>query len=632
MSGICGFVDLRSELSEVTGNDRLRKMCKVIEHRGPEAFVFYHSQDHRIHLGITKLRKMPFDEDGQKARPVVFDGEIYNYASLRAYLEKSGYLFETTGVEELILAAYDHWGVEFLSHMEGMVACAMVDEKSNHLILVRDRIGQKPLYYAQTPHAFIFGSEIKAILSYSDPGFEINEQALSLFISLGYIPAPLTIFQHIYKLPAGHYLVIDEDGVPQCNRYWNFPAAEQASSSLEINSCSAHLQELLEHSFRAQLPREQAFGILLSGGLDSSLVVALARKFTNAPIKTFTANFPGTKYDETSYAKVVAECFHADYFDLSVSNCLPDLLRKLVWHCDEPLADPAIVPTYLVSKLAKEHVDVVLTGDGPDQFFAGFYYHVLEEKASHLDWLPGFARQGLLVPAAELINKLTGRNRYHHRTLWSWKLGPAERNLAWVTIFTDDEVKRWFSPRITSQATPSLAVQHFRHVSREHARYRSSCFLDNVLYLDSRIQMADALMMKVDKMSMAVSLQARCPYLDHHVAEYSFSLPGRMKLHNGTNKWILRKIASELLPEHIVKRAKQGLSVPLKAWLSNDLNTMFWDLVTSQKFTSSEIISRAQIDQIWSNMINDIDNSAKQVWSLLILAAWQDILPSRQNR
>jgi asparagine synthase (glutamine-hydrolysing) len=308
-----------------------------------------------------------------------------------------------------------------------------------------------------------------------------------------------------------------------------------------------------------------------------------------------------------------------EHYELATNHCPPDLIDKLVWHCDEPLGDPAIVPTYLVSKLAREHVTVVLTGEGADELFAGYFYYPLERRAAGYDWMPAWAKQHLLVNGARAANYLLNRQRYHPRTLWSWQMRPEERMLAWMSIFTDQEKQRWFTPEALVHAANQASAKHLRSVSRLYHRKK---WLSNFAYIDVKVPLVDDLLMKVDKMSMAASLEARCPFLDHHLVEYATRLPEPYKLRNGTNKAILRRVAASLLPAEISNRTKHGFDVPLHRWLTNDLRSYFWDLVESREFKNLEVISKDQVMEIWQEMERGVPNRTRQVWSILILAAW----------
>ena len=336
-------------------------------------------------------------------------------------------------------------------------------------------------------------------------------------------------------------------------------------------------------------------------------------------LKSFSVSFRDAEQNEAPFAQAVADHLGTEHYELATNHCTPDLIRKLVWHTDEPLADPAIVPTYLVSKLAREQVTVVLTGEGADELFAGYFYYPLERRAAGYDWLPGWARQHLLVSSARAANRVLNRQRYHPRTLWSWQMNPEERMLAWMSIFTDEEKQRWLTPAARARSANQASAKHLRAVSRP---YEHQKWFSNFAYIDVKVPLVDDLLMKVDKMSMAASLEARCPFLDTQLVEYAAKLPESLKLQNGTNKAILRRVAAELLPDKITNRTKHGFDVPLQRWLSEDLRDFFWDLVASQNFNSLEIISKAQVEEIWSEMEQGVPSRTRQLWNILILAAW----------
>jgi asparagine synthase (glutamine-hydrolysing) len=345
----------------------------------------------------------------------------------------------------------------------------------------------------------------------------------------------------------------------------------------------------------------------------------MMRRHKADKLKSFSVSFRDHEQNEAPFAKTVADYLGTEHYELATNNCSPELIQKLVWHCDEPLADPAIVPTYLVSKLAREQVTVVLTGEGADELFAGYFYYPLERQSAQYDWLPHWAKQQFLVRSARAANKVLGRQRYHPRTIWAWELHPSERMLAWMSIFTDDEKQKWFSPATRVKTTQQLSAKHFRSVAR---KYERSHWLSEFAYLDAKIPLVDDLLMKVDKMSMAASLEARSPFLDHRLVEFASFLPDSVKLTNGTNKAILRQVAATLLPEEITNRKKHGFDVPLQRWLTEDLRTYFWDLVSSRNFQKLEVISKPQVQKIWDEMVNNVPARTRQVWSLMILGAW----------
>lgn len=625
MCGICGFFEMNNPSSLADAQHHLLAMCREMKHRGPDDQGTYLSED-GIRLGAVRLSILDLagghqplsNEDGSCW--VALNGEIYNFPELRKDLEQRGHVFRTHCDTEAVVHAYEEWGLDFLKHCHGMFALAIWDEPRQRLLVARDRLGKKPLYYTVSNRAFVFSSEIKSLLKFPGSRGSLDDEALDMYLTLGYIPGPSSIYQNIKKLMPGHFLVFDRDRGVQISSYWDIPLPEESPQrQMDQDAAAQKLLELLENSVKSRLLADVPVGVFLSGGLDSSLVTALMRKYKPDKLKSFSVVFKDPEQDESSYSKMVADRLGTEHYELATNHCPPDLIEKLVWHCDEPLADPAIVPTYLVSKLAKEQVTVVLTGEGADELFAGYFYYPLEKNVVDLDRYPVWFKQQVMVRSAKLVNKVLGRSRYHPRTLWSWQMQPAERVLAWMSYFTDEDKKRWFSPGLNATARQQHAVQAFRSTARKYSREN---WLDHFSYIDLKIPLVDDLLMKVDKMSMAASLEARCPYLDHQVIEFSSGLPESMKLGNGSNKILLRQVAEKLLPREITHREKHGFDVPLRRWLSEDLKTYFWDMVSSQGFQKVDVISKPMVEAIWGDMQKDVPGSTRQVWNLMVLAAW----------
>ncbi len=623
MCGICGFVEFNSPSPQ--RKDHLLAMCRVIRHRGPDDTGTWFSKD-RMSLGAVRLSILdlqgghqPLSNEDQSCWTSL-NGEIYNYPDLRQELQQRGHIFKTRVDTEAIVHAYEEWGVDCVKHLDGMFAFALWDENRQQLMLARDRMGQKPLYYAHQGQTFIFASEIKALLKHPLCRGNLDQNGLDMFLSLSYIPGPRTIFSGVKKLMPGHFLLIDRRQEIKTFPYWNIPAADPAFSPAQQNLAAQQLEDLLDKSVHARLLADVPVGVFLSGGLDSSVVTALMRRHKKDKLKSFSVSFRDPEHDESSFAATVANFLGTEHYELAVNNCSPELLQKLVWHTDEPLADPAIVPTYLVSELARKQVKVVLTGEGADELFAGYFYHPLERQAARLDrLLPAPAKQKLLVPAAKAVNAITRRQRYHPRTLWSWQLQPAERWLAWMSIFTDEEKKRWLSPAVQAAIPRQNAAEVFRHTAQP---YRAKNWLARFSYLDQKIPLVDGLLMKVDKMSMAASLEARSPFLDHRLVEFSAALPETMKLGKNTGKVILRQVAASLLPPEISNRQKHGFDVPIERWLKEDLHDFFWDTVSASAVEKLEVIQKPQLQGLWDEMERGVPNRVRQLWSLLILSTW----------
>ncbi len=625
MCGICGFIEYKNVTASDEAQQILSVMCHEMVHRGPDELGI---STPGIGVGLGAVRLSIIDlagghqpisnEEGNLW--VVLNGEIYGFQQLRNQLQNLGHIFKTACDTEVVVHAYEEWGHDCVNHLDGMFAFAIWDNRRKQLFIARDRLGKKPLYYFLNNSIFAFASEIKSLLRYPKTQSQLDPKALDMFLTFGYIPGPLTIYQDINKLLPGHILIIDESKTMRTWQYWDVPEADQFNliPSNEEN-VQQELRRLLEESVRARLLADVPVGVFLSGGLDSSIVTALMQKHKPDQLKSFSVSFYEKEENEAPFAKTVADHLGTEHYELAVNHCSPELIQKLVWHCDEPLADPAIVPTYLVSKFAREHVTVVLTGEGADELFAGYFYYSLEQKAASTDWMPAWVKRHLLVPSAKAVNQIIGRPRYHPRTIWGWQLQPQERMLAWMSIFTDAEKRQWLTSSANKIAINQFSARYLDDVSRSWTRKKG---FSNFGYIDLKVPLVDDLLMKVDKMTMAASLEARCPFLDYRLVEYASGLPASYKLSNWNNKVILRKMAATLLPESIINRKKHGFDVPIQRWMCNDLKTYFWDLVSSRSFDELEIIDRPQVQEIWSEMENGVQNRTRQIWSLLILASW----------
>jgi asparagine synthase (glutamine-hydrolysing) len=547
MCGICGFLELGSITPAVDAGQHLLRMCREMEHRGPDDMGIY-APGTGAGLGAVRLSIIDLsgghqplsNEDGSIW--VALNGEIYNFPKLRPQLESLGHSFRSHCDTETIVHAYEEWDVDCVQHLDGMFAFAIWDSNRKRLFIARDRLGKKPLYYYFDGNTLIFASEIKSLLKHPASQARLSPEALDMFMTFGYIPGPLTAYQEIKKLLPGYYMILDERGGVTTRRYWDVPESElHFFMARDEKKAEKELLLRLEEAVKVRLLSDVPVRVFLSGGLDSSIVTALMRRHKPDKLKSFSVSFRDPEQNEAPFAKVVADHLGTEHYELAVYNCSPELIEKLVWHSDEPLADPAIVPTYLVSKLAREQLTVVLTGEGADELFAGYFYYPLERRAAAVDWMSVWAKQNLLVNSALTANRVLGRQRYHPRTVWSWQLHPQQRMLAWMSIFTDAEKQRWLNPSATAISETQPSARYLSDISRPYTRQK---WLSNFAYIDVKVPLVDDLLMKVDKMSMAASLEVRCPFLDHHVVEYAAVLPEAIKLQNGANKIIRRRVTT----------------------------------------------------------------------------------------
>jgi len=602
--------------------ETLFKMGECIKHRGPDDEGFFNSRN--VGLGIRRLSIIDLSSGHQpifnekKTACVVFNGEIYNYLELKQRLVKLGHHFQTRSDTEVIIHAYEEWGTESPNKLRGMFAFAIWDQERETLFIARDRLGQKPLYYYFDDCRLIFASEIKSILqSYTTVPRQVKLAALNTFLTLGYIPAPNTMFQGIYKLPAGHSLSLTGAHY-HIAEYWDLEFENgQFRSQFDYKE---HLRYLLEESIRIRLMSDVPLGSFLSGGIDSSMIVGLMSQMMNQPVDTFSVGFEEEGLNELPFARITAKHFATNHHEIIVDSCSPDLLEDLVWQLDEPVADPAVVPTYLVSELARKEVTVILTGEGGDELFAGYDYYKINHRIPSHQILPPNLGRRIIPSLARSINFLLGKDRYHERTIWSWSLPPEKKMTAWVAVFTDREKEKLCSPMLKQHLAEGMAAETFAHF------YNSCQGQDNLhrqIYTDIKVWLPDDLLMKVDKMSMAASIEARAPFLDHRLLEFVATIPSHLKLNGSTSKYILKEVAKDILPDKIINRPKHTFDVPIGKWLQGSLRGLMLDLISFGIVEGEELFDKEYIlGEMWQNLERGKPGYARQFWSLLNLGLW----------
>ncbi|HEX3248835.1 MAG TPA: asparagine synthase (glutamine-hydrolyzing) [Pyrinomonadaceae bacterium] len=622
MCGIAGFVDRWTAGEARAGEERaaiLQRMCDVIKHRGPDDSGYMKQTG--VALGMRRLSIIDLagghqpisGEDGSVT--IVFNGEIYNFLEIKPKLEARGHRFKTNSDTEAIVHGYEEYGPECLKELRGMFAFAIWDERAHSLFVARDRAGKKPLYYTVTPSGtFVFGSELKVLLEHPEVEPEIDPQALDAYLTLGYVPDPLSIFKQVYKLPPGHYLIFSQ-GQVRVSRYWDFEFRPSAARSEE--DYLEELRVLLDESVRLRLISDVPLGAFLSGGIDSSSVVALMARHTAQPVKTFSIGFHEDSYNELKYARLTAEKFGTDHHEFFVTPDICSIVDELVWHFDEPFADSSAIPTYMVSKLARDHVTVVLSGDGGDELFAGYTRYVVDSKRRSFDHLPKVLREGLMRPLSQHLPHATwGRNYLHNVSL-----DPLARYLDSVSVFT-------------ALNRRSLYTQDFKR-SLDSGNYPARLFqqliaelpsedpLERLLYLDSKTYLPGDILTKVDRMSMAVSLEARAPLLDHKLIEFVASIPASLKLAGWETKYLLKKAVQDLVPAEILHRPKQGFGVPIQEWINQQLRSRLRETLTESRTRQRGYLDARYVDVLLDEHERGRRDHSMQLWSLFMLELWQ---------
>jgi asparagine synthase (glutamine-hydrolysing) len=629
MCGIAGFVDLNQTGPTISGQEVVDRMCQIIKHRGPDDQGTYLKDG--VALGMRRLSIIDLvgghqpisGEDGSVT--IVFNGEIYNFLELKPKLQALGHTFKTDSDTEAIVHAYEEFGSRCVDHLRGMFAFAIWDAKARTLFVARDRVGKKPLYYTTTPEGiFVFGSELKSLLAHPDVQRELNPKALDAYLTLGYVPDPLSIFRNINKLPPGFYLTFSDDGV-KVNRYWDFrfePVAVRSESDY-----LAELRELLDESVRLRLISDVPLGAFLSGGIDSSTVVALMARHMGQPVKTFSIGFHEDSYNELKYARLTAEKFNTDHHEFFVTPDICSIVDELVWHFDEPFADSSAIPTYMVSKLARDHVTVVLSGDGGDELFAGYTRYVVDRKRQGFARLPKPLRENLMRPLSEALPHATwGRNYLHNVSL-----DPISRYLDSISVFTSLNRNSLYTSDFKSNLGSSAYVRTLFHDLVNQVQTGES--LDQLLYLDSKTYLPGDILTKVDRMSMAVSLEARAPLLDHKLIEFVTNVPASLKLSGLETKYLLKKAVRDLVPAEILNRPKQGFGVPIQEWINQQLRSRVRETLTEPRTRQRGYLNSQYVDVLLDEHERGRRDHSMGLWSLFMLELWHrqfvDVLRSQ---
>ena len=615
MCGIAGFVDQLCDSD--MARQRIDTMCHLIRHRGPDDQGTWTGDG--AALGMRRLsiidlsggHQPVFNED--QSVVVVFNGEIYNHRELRAELERLGHRFSTHCDTEAIVHAYEEYGVDCVNHLRGMFVFAVWDRSRKRLLLARDRFGKKPLNYYWDGRRLIFGSEIKSLLAADIPR-TLHPQALDQYLLYLYVPSPLTMFKGVSKLPAGHVLVYENEQISvKC--YWELPFVQTIQD--DAQTALAHTRELLLDAVRVRLMSDVPLGAFLSGGVDSSLIVALMSQLQSQPVKTFSIGFEEQDFSELHYARRVAEHFHTDHHEFLVRPDLIAVLPELVWACDEPFADSSMLPTYYVSKLAREHVTVVLTGDGGDEIFGGYNRYkreqLIQSVPAPLRYLVGFA--SLLLPPKTRGKMVLDSMRYSLAPRYVHRLQNFFGLIDRSTIYDSD-----YFAQVRMHDPYARVISEFSGSRSLHET------ITRIQYVDVRTYLVDDILVKVDKMSMLNSLETRAPLLDHLLAEYVSSLSPSVRLQHGVLKSLLKQAAADLLPPEILTRRKQGFSVPIKHWFRNDLSGYARDLLTSTKARNRGIFDPLSVSRLLDAHSSQTRHDySGAIWAMLCLELWFQI-------
>lgn len=622
MCGIAGF----SLLNHPEGNEAsLVKMGNAIYHRGPDAGGTY--IDDSVGLCHRRLSIIDLSEAGNQPMfsgcgnyVIVFNGEIYNFLELRETLEQEGVVFNSHSDTEVILALYKKEGVECIHRLNGMFAFALWDKQQGQLFIARDRLGKKPLYYFSKDGRFAFASEIKAILALDNIPREIRLDAVHDFFAYQYIPDPKSIFKDIHKLPPAHFMVITKEGITQ-HEYWDLSFKQTSTDSIEHNK--EELLSLLEETTRQRMISDVPLGAFLSGGVDSSGVVALMAKNSEKPVKTCTIGFKDKSFNETEFAEVIAKKYKTEHHEFVVDSTVKERLSHIVSFFDEPFADPSLVPTYFVSELARKTVTVAIAGDGGDEMFAGYEKYTTDDIENNLrSKFPRPVREALFPTLAKAAGKMPWRMAQKGKSLLnSLSHSPAMGFYITNSQMTDEQWHSLAQPTLLEQ----LGDYHPSQLTLEkYTRADGDDHLSKILYTDVKTYLCGGILVKVDRMSMANALEVRAPLLDFRVAEFAARLPSSQKFDGGVKKKILKESLQRFIPEDLINRKKMGFSTPLDLWFREDLKETFENTVLNATSGIADIFQMDVVEKKWQEHQRTAKDHGTILWSMLMYQMWFD--------
>ena len=628
MCGICG--ELRFDGAPVNAA-RLIAMRDQLVHRGPDSDGVFVSPRASAGLAFRRLRIIDLTPNASQPLPnedgavqIVFNGEIYNFKELRNRLTAAGHRFRSQSDTETIVHLYEEKGADAIPDLDGMFAIAIWDERANRLTLARDRAGKKPLFYFCGPRFVAFASEMKAFFAHPEIAMEIDREAVPYYFLHGYVPGPETFYSDVRQLPPGSVMTVDGPGRTTLRRYWQieFPV-ESAVRPIPAADAAAGVRARLTRAVERRLVSDVPLGAFLSGGLDSTIVVGLMSGLMREPVKTFSIGFDGdASYDETEFARIAARRFGTEHTEFRVAPSALDLIDMLVWHHDGPFGDSSAIPTYIVSKLARAHVTVALTGDGGDEVFAGYRRFRAAVQSERVPRLAAMAARALFaaLPASA-----------HERS----RLSDARRFAAALALPIDERVTMWNAPffaDLDGMLDPAFVrsirpIDRLHYIAAERPLFEGRSTLSRLLHMNFVSYLADDLLVKTDRCTMASSLEARCPFLDRELIEYAAALPDRFKLEGRRLKAILRDAFADLLPPEIVRRGKMGFGVPVGAWFRGELREYMRDLLLTPAARYRTYLSGAFVEDTVRRHLSGEANLGPQLWTLIAFERWLRLLP-----
>lgn len=623
MCGLAGFLRTPATPNRDAHRQWVEHMGQIIIHRGPDAGGVY--QDDEIELAHRRLSILDLSAAGNQPMAsasgrylIAFNGEIYNYPSIKVELEAEGYTFHTGTDTEVLLALFEHKGESCLKDLNGMFTFAIWDTQSKELFLARDRLGKKPLYYYEADGQFAFASEIKALSALPFLKKEICLDAIKDFFAYQYIPDPKTIYRNVHKLAPGHWLKTDGKRT-QTGQYWDLSFANPSTASPD--ELEAGLYDLIDDAVRLRMVSDVPLGAFLSGGVDSSAVVGLMAGRSRQPVTTCAIGFDSKRFDEVAWAKKVAGLFHTDHHEFTVRENVPGGLTDISRYFDEPFADPSFVPTFFVSQLARQKVTVALAGDGGDENFAGYSKYRTDSIENRLrNVFPGPLRRGLFPPLAQLAGGINSSVTRKAQSLLSTLAMEPDQGFFTTNCFFRpslwNELVRGELKRETDGYNPAdITREHYRNADTDD-------HLGKILYTDIKTYLPGDILVKVDRMSMANSLETRAPLLDYRVVEYAANIPSALKLNGKEKKYILKKAFEKMLPEDILYRKKMGFSVPLAHWLRNELFEVANGVFAAEEGGLAQCFDMNKVRRLWQRHQQGRDENTQELWSMVAFELW----------
>jgi asparagine synthase (glutamine-hydrolysing) len=627
MCGIHGYVSLREKVDPRL----LDRMGATLRHRGPDDVGVFIDDEGGVSIGLGHRRLSIIDLSHAGRQPmgnedesvwVTFNGEIYNFRELRTELEAKGHRFRSSSDTEVIVHLYEDAGLRCLDRLKGMFAFALWDKRKKTLLLARDRIGKKPLHYMVHPNGIVFASEIKALLRHPLVSREIDLESLSKYLTFEYVPAPNSIFKVVKKIEPGHYLIY-RDGAASSYRYWDIPLLDNPVAYRTEGEYVEELRDILARAVRSRLVADVPVGVFLSGGIDSSLIAAVTAK-ADRDVVCFSIGFDEASFDESSYARTVAESLGVKH-ELRVFsvNELIQSIFMLPEILDEPLADASILPTYLLSRFTAQRVKVALSGDGGDELFAGYPTYQAHKLVTYYDSLPGFVKSALKSVASRLPVSHTNISADFKVKQFLKGAGVSSeiRFFIWMGAFIESEKRNLLSARVRAELGNHNTYEDlFRHINDS----RLTKDLERILYLSAKLYLQDGVLVKVDRASMANSLEVRCPMLDQEFVEFASGLPIFYKLNGFKTKYLLKKAARGMIPDDTIDRPKKGFGPPIARWFTGELRDFLLDYLSEQRLKRQGLFNYAYVRHLIDDHLNKNSDNRKLLWPLLVFQVWYE--------